>query len=214
MRAQGWHIEAIVVDQLPVTETPGGSSERADARANRRRLIEAAHQVFSERGLDAEMKEIAERAGVGIGTIYRNFPGKDDLLGAIVAELIAGLRAVIQAAFAIDDPAESMRAYLRGGLALVERYGDLMMVLKHGNLPPACREQFEHADLHELLYGLVRRGIERGAFRPDLSVEVTSALLHAVMMPPILHELRRGHSLDEIADGYMDLLLRGVMREP
>jgi AcrR family transcriptional regulator len=201
-----------LVDQLPVSDTPAAPSERADARANRRRLIEAAHQVFSERGLDAEMKEIAERAGVGIGTIYRNFPGKDDLLAAIVAELIAGLRAVIQAAFDVDDPVESMRAYLRGGLALVERYGDLMMVLKHGTLPPACREQFEHADLHELLHDLVRRGIERGVFRPDLNIEVTAAMLHAAMMPPILHELRRGHTLDQIADGCVDLLLRGVLR--
>jgi AcrR family transcriptional regulator len=177
-------------------------------------LIEAAHEVFRERGLDAEMKEIAERAGVGIGTIYRNFPGKDDLLAAIVAELLAGLRDTIQAAYDVDDPVESVHAYLRGGLALVERYGDLMMVLKHGNLPPACRDQFEHADLHELLHGLVRRGIERGAFRPDLNVEVTTALLHAAMMPPILHELRRGHTLDHIADAYLDLLMRGVLHTP
>jgi AcrR family transcriptional regulator len=200
-----------LVDQLPVSDSPAAPSERSDARANRRRLIEAAHQVFRERGLDAEMKEIAERAGVGIGTIYRNFPGKDDLLAAIIAELITGLRATIQAAHDMDDPVESMRAYLRGGLALVDRYGDLMMVLKHGNLPPACREQFEHAGHTELLHSLVQRGIDRGAFRPDLNVEATAALLHAAMMPPILHELRRSHSLDEIAAAYLDLLVRGVL---
>ena len=64
-------------------------SERADARANRARLVEAARAVFSERGLAAEMKEIAERAGVGVGTIYRNFPSKEDLIVAIMRDALA-----------------------------------------------------------------------------------------------------------------------------
>src|SRR5438105_5886550 len=70
---------------------------RADARANRLRVIEAARAVFRERGLEAEMREIAERAGVGFGTVYRNFPTKDELVAAVAAEMIERMRAAIHA---------------------------------------------------------------------------------------------------------------------
>lgn len=59
---------------------------RADAMRNRRRLLEAADAVFSERGLDVGVGEIAQRAGVGRGTLFRNFASKQDLIAAIVVE--------------------------------------------------------------------------------------------------------------------------------
>lgn len=59
---------------------------RADARRNRRRLLEAAQTLFRERGLDVSVAEIAEAAGVGRGTLFRNFASKEDLIEAIVAE--------------------------------------------------------------------------------------------------------------------------------
>src|SRR5438477_7756346 len=105
---------------------------RADARANRVRVIEAARAVFRERGLEAEMREIAERAGVGFGTVYRNFPTKDELIAAVAAEMIERMRAAIQAAAAEDDPLVAIETVLRGGLATVEEYGDLMEILHHG----------------------------------------------------------------------------------
>src|ERR671937_643299 len=59
---------------------------RADAERNRRRLLEAAEALFSERGLDVGVGEIAARAGVGRGTLFRNFPSKEHLIAAIVIE--------------------------------------------------------------------------------------------------------------------------------
>ena len=59
---------------------------RADARRNRERVLAAAHDVFSEDGLDAQIDDIARRAKVGVGTVYRHFPNKDDLLAALAAE--------------------------------------------------------------------------------------------------------------------------------
>ena len=75
-----------------MTETGQSASEpthrplRADALRNRKRLLEAADAVFSERGLDVGVGEIAQRAGVGRGTLFRNFPSKQDLIAAIVVE--------------------------------------------------------------------------------------------------------------------------------
>src|SRR5215469_9714592 len=59
---------------------------RADAERNRRRLLDAAAQLFGERGLDVGVAEIAQRAGVGRGTLFRNFPTKQDLIAAIVVD--------------------------------------------------------------------------------------------------------------------------------
>ncbi len=66
-------------------EVLAGLALRADAARNRARIVAAASEVFAERGLDASTAEIAERAGVGEGTVYRRFPTKDDLIAAIVA---------------------------------------------------------------------------------------------------------------------------------
>ena len=66
--------------------TPGDRALRADAERNRRRLLDAAQELFRERGLDVGVAEIAQRAGVGRGTLFRNFPTKQDLIAAIVIE--------------------------------------------------------------------------------------------------------------------------------
>ena len=57
---------------------------RADAQRNRERLIEAAREVFREQGYDASLDEVARRAGVGAGTLYRHFPQRENLLDAIM----------------------------------------------------------------------------------------------------------------------------------
>ncbi len=188
-------------------------AERADARANRARLIAAAHDVFRERGLEAEMKEIAERAGLGIGTIYRNFPTKDDLITAIILEAIASIRATLADVAAIDDPVEAVRAFLRGGFAVVERYGDMLMAIMQGQMPAACRAQFEELEDFDQVAAVIRRGIARGIFRNDVDPEIAAVHLSASFVPWDFHRLRRTHSLDEIAQGHLDLLLHGFLAE-
>jgi AcrR family transcriptional regulator len=65
---------------------------RADAERNRGLVLEAARSVFAERGVDAGVAEVAERAGVGVGTIFRRFPTKDDLLAAVVEDRVHEIR--------------------------------------------------------------------------------------------------------------------------
>src|ERR1700742_1406485 len=64
----------------------GARRPRADAERNRRRLVDAAAELFGERGLDVGVAEIAQRAGVGRGTLFRNFPSKEDLFAAVVVD--------------------------------------------------------------------------------------------------------------------------------
>ena len=61
---------------------------RKDAERNRQRIIEAAGQLFAERGLGVTLDDVARHAGVGVGTVYRRFPGKEDLVEALFAEEI------------------------------------------------------------------------------------------------------------------------------
>ncbi|MGH2587812.1 MAG: TetR/AcrR family transcriptional regulator, partial [Dehalococcoidia bacterium] len=170
-------------------------AERADARANRQRLIAAAQELFRERGLDAEMKEIAERAGLGVGTIYRNFPTKDDLFAAIIGEAVTEIQTVADEAAQIDDPVEAIRHHLLGGLGVSERYGDVMMALLGGKLPPACVEQFQALKAREdPVAPIVRAGIERGIFRPDIDPTIVGTGVHLAMVPWAYQELRATHT--------------------
>lgn len=186
---------------------------RADARANRARLVAAAQEVFRERGLDAEMKEIADRAGVGIGTIYRNFPTKTDLVTAIIEDMLDHFRAVVAEAMAIDDPPAAVRALLRGGFAGLERFGDMAVTLQ-GSMPPECRARFAAFDVLAPLIELVARGLASGRFRAGIDVEVAAARIAASFHPAFFHRLRAGRTSDELAEAHADLILDGLIPRP
>jgi AcrR family transcriptional regulator len=85
---------------------------RADAERNRRRLLEVAAAMFSERGLDVGVGEIAERAGVGRGTLFRNFASKEDLIAAIVVERMNEVAADGRALLEDEDPAGALFGFL------------------------------------------------------------------------------------------------------
>ncbi|MQY31862.1 TetR/AcrR family transcriptional regulator [Nocardia aurantia] len=71
-----------------MTEAPA-STPRKDVARNRARLLQAAEQLFATEGLDVTLKDVAHHAGVGVGTVYRHFPTKDDLVSALFAEQLA-----------------------------------------------------------------------------------------------------------------------------
>jgi AcrR family transcriptional regulator len=87
-------------------------SLRADAERNRRRLIDAAQTLFRERGLDVGVAEIAERAGVGRGTLFRNFPTKQDLIAAIVIERMKEANLQARALLDAPDPGDALFGFL------------------------------------------------------------------------------------------------------
>src|ERR1700729_1900607 len=85
---------------------------RADAKRNRERILEVAKQVFTRRGAEASMDEIARRARIGPGTLYRHFPSRDDLLAAVYISEVEKL-AEAQRKFSAElPPIEALRAWL------------------------------------------------------------------------------------------------------
>src|ERR1700730_15159179 len=85
---------------------------RADAQRNRERILEVAKQVFTRRGAEASMDEIAKRAKIGPGTLYRHFPTRDDLLAAVYISEVEKL-AEAQKKFSAElPPVEALRAWM------------------------------------------------------------------------------------------------------
>lgn len=157
---------------------------RADARRNRERVLVAARSVFARRGLEAGVEEIAREAGVGVGTLYRRFPTKDDLVLAIVEDGMGALLEELQAAAAVEDPWEGVEiAMLALAEAMAADRGFVDAVREHLLTLPLF------LSLRDRLLGacepLVARGRAAGVLRDD--VEPLDLLLLArgvVGMPP------------------------------
>lgn len=187
---------------------------RADARNNHARILAAATEVFADKGLHAEMKAIAERAGVAVGTLYHHFPGKDELLLAIVHEAISAAQAGADAAEALPDPVEGLGALLTTTFVIAERYGWVVEALMIGQLPSACqavmRARGESGYHTDRIRRLVRRGVEQRVLRPDLDVNLTAALLEGVALPWIYGRLRSTRSPREAAAAVIGTVLAGA----
>ena len=94
---------------------------RADARRNRERVLEAARQGFAESGRDVQMDDIAKIAGVGVGTVYRHFPTKEDLVLALVRESVQDYLASAREALTRDDAWEAIERLVREKAANMAR---------------------------------------------------------------------------------------------
>ncbi|MEU8124766.1 TetR/AcrR family transcriptional regulator [Spirillospora sp. NPDC049024] len=94
-------------------DTPKARAVRADVRRNRARLLAAARETFQSRGAGASLEGVARLAGVGIGTLYRHFPTRQDLLEALLADVYDGLAAAARGLLDSPSPGEALLTWLR-----------------------------------------------------------------------------------------------------
>src|SRR3954451_4464555 len=90
---------------------------RADARRNRELILAAAREAFAEAGRDVQMPDVARAAGVGVGTLYRHFPAKEDLVRALVQDKVEAAIATAREALESDDPGEPIDGLARQSAA-------------------------------------------------------------------------------------------------
>jgi AcrR family transcriptional regulator len=141
---------------------------RRDARVNRERLMTAASAAFAEHGIETSLEEIARRAGVGIGTLYRHFPTREALVEAIVDEKLTAWLAAAEAAVGRKDAWRGLEEYLGRLVELQLEHRALREILVHHGASEgrvaATRER-----MRLLLDGLIARAHEQGALRHDFT---------------------------------------------
>jgi AcrR family transcriptional regulator len=140
---------------------------RADARRNHERVLQAARECFAEHGLEAQMDEIAARAEVGVGTVYRHFPTKQALAEAIAADHFDRLAASAREGLESSDAWEGFSEFLRRSAQT--QAGDRALAEVMAAEPEVmCDAAMRRPDLHEALDRLVTRAQKAGMLRRDL----------------------------------------------
>jgi AcrR family transcriptional regulator len=154
---------------------------RADARRNRDAIVAAAYELFAEKGIDAQMDDIARRAAVGVGTLYRHFPAKEDLLDAVIARRFE--RLAERAAHAVDqaragEPWEAFRGYIQWSAEM--QAGDRALSEAMATRSERMYAAAVGSGLVGQLEQLVGLAQAAGDLRPDLVVEDIPALVCSV----------------------------------
>jgi AcrR family transcriptional regulator len=178
---------------------------RRDAQRNRERLLEAARELFAQRGLAVTLDDIAQRAGVGVGTAYRRFGSREELIVALFEERMHEIVSLAQEAFASDDPWTALVDFLTRMAELQAGDRGLKEVLLGSG---AGRERVGRIrdELRPRAQALIERAQAAGAVRPDIDASdlpLLQMMIGAVadVAPPERPELWRR---------FLALLLDGI----
>jgi AcrR family transcriptional regulator len=161
-----------ITQKRPSSAEKPASSERAlraDARRNREAVIAAAKKLFADQGLDAQMPDVAKAAKVGVGTVYRHFPTKDDLIAALVAERFERLAQKAGEGLEADEAWEGICDFIRFSAQIQADDRGLCEVM--GSRPEVMDAAALAAGLPELCDQLVKRAQRSGELRRDLAWE-------------------------------------------
>ncbi|NBE95083.1 helix-turn-helix transcriptional regulator [Nonomuraea sp. KC401] len=175
---------------------------RADARRNRARILEAAEAVFAEQGASAATDAVAERAGVAIGTVFRHFPTKPDLLRAVVMSLQDRIVAEADAMVRDQDAVTALFEFCSLIMSAGVTHRDVFERLAETGVQVRVSDAL--ARLRSAVDVLLERARDGRAVRADLSTDELIALLAAVCQEAIAddwsEEFRR-RALDLLFDG-------------
>jgi AcrR family transcriptional regulator len=165
-----------------------GRALRADAQRNRQRVVQAARAVFAEKGLDVPLEDIADRAGVGIATLYRRFPTREELVVAVFESKLLEYATAADEALESLDPWTGFQDYIERICAMqaADRgFADMIVMAL-----PAASDMAERVRdrAHHTVAELIRRAQDAGALRQDFVPEDIPLLLMATA--GVLHTTR------------------------
>lgn len=151
------------------------ASPRRDARRNHERLLAEARTLFAERGIDAPLDELATRAGVGAGTVYRHFPNRDALVRELYDAGVADLHDLAPAILGAESGWRSIELYIERLAAWLAEAPYLPAVMRRmAEVDPSHRPGAEFADA---ITGMVARAQAEGSLRPDVTAVDLSVLV-------------------------------------
>jgi AcrR family transcriptional regulator len=153
-------------DQSDQTRKP-----RADAVRNRERVLEAAKTVFNAGGPEASLEAVAKRAGVGIGTLYRHFPTREDLFEAVYRREVEQLSELAEQLKNARDPVDALRRWLRSGVEFVATKKGMVAALALAVQSGSELHAFSFERLTKAIGSLLDRAAAAGKMRADVSPE-------------------------------------------
>jgi AcrR family transcriptional regulator len=176
---------------------------RADAARNRERILAAAQEVFAQRGLDATLDEVAQNAGLGVGTVYRRFPTKDDLVEALFEQTINRVVELAEEAADMTDSWQGVVSFLERATEMLAENLGLRDIILHGG-HGRDRVTLARAKIIPAVTHLVERAQEDGFLRRDflptdipvIELMVSSVALYTSSMAPDLWRRYLGIVLD------------------
>jgi AcrR family transcriptional regulator len=176
---------------------------RADARRNRLRILAAAREAFAEGGLDCQVDDVARRAGVGVGTLYRHFPTKDALLRAMADDHFERMETLLHEVEAEPDAWEAFAGFVWRAAEMMAADRGLAQVL--AERPEAMGEAAQaRAGLQPAVEALVARGKKAKVLRADFEWS------DVPMMMCVLGHAVQAQGPNMNLDRYVTLLLDGV----
>jgi AcrR family transcriptional regulator len=182
---------------------------RRDAERNRQRILDAAAELFAERGLGVTLNEIAHHAGVGVGTVYRRFPDKTQLVQELFEQRIEQVVGFMEEAAADPDPWRGLTTFLERSLALQSRdIGLKELVLSDvSGFDSLMRIR---ARLLPIAMGIVQRAQAAGQIRPDFAP--TDLPMIQLMVSTVIDGSRDVRP--DLYRRYLAILLQGLRADP
>ena len=150
---------------------------RADARRNRERILAAAKTAFAEGGVHAQMEDVARRAGVGVGTLYRHFPTKEALIGELLAQKFRLLLEGAQAALDVEDPWEAFAGTLRRNAELMAADAAVQDALMRADDAAWSYAEEAREELKTTFAVTIDRGKAAGVIRDDFTIDDVPMLM-------------------------------------
>lgn len=187
------------------TPTAQPRAMRADARRNHERLLAEARSAFAAHGTDASLEDVARRAGVGIGTLYRHFPNRDALLSAVFEDAVGDLLTRSRELLLAPEPCTALVTWLREMVTHAGEYRGLarsLMSVSYDNNSALAQCS---GPIREAGGALLARAQESGAVRPDVSISDLLQLTHAIALAA-----EESLADPDLADRLLRLTLRGL----
>jgi AcrR family transcriptional regulator len=150
---------------------PDPKPMRADAVRNRALILDAADRVFAREGAAGPIDDVARAAGLGIGTLYRHFPTKEDLVQAVVVSRVEALVAEARALADAEDPATAFFDFLRSYTASAGRNKALHDSLADAGIDLRAATASQKDTLYDALEVLLERAQTAGAVRDDIGID-------------------------------------------
>ncbi|HYB29593.1 MAG TPA: TetR/AcrR family transcriptional regulator [Solirubrobacteraceae bacterium] len=187
-------------------ECRGDRSLRKDAELNRQRLLAAAAEVFAQQGLGATLHDVAAHAGVGVGTAYRNFANKGELIDEFFRERIDEVVAHAKNALQIPDAWQGLTTFLEHSLRMQYENRGLKDMLTNPHLGPARADESPDR-IAPLIDALISRAKSQGILRPDF--ESSDLILIQVALAALMDSNVRRVQPD-LYRRYLTMFLDGI----